>query len=88
MVSCPYCGFEGRLRLIKTWRYRFYDVRMISCPNCRGVFNYYSGVSPTGKKSEFVVGLKPRVRAPASTGGTRRARRGLLGPPAGYRLHC
>jgi hypothetical protein len=26
MVSCPYCGFEGKLRLIKTWRYRFYDM--------------------------------------------------------------
>jgi bifunctional DNA-binding transcriptional regulator/antitoxin component of YhaV-PrlF toxin-antitoxin module len=26
MISCPYCDFEGGLRLIKTWRYRFYDV--------------------------------------------------------------
>jgi len=70
-TRCPYCGFEGELRLIKTWRYRFYDVKMFSCPNCRGVFNYYSGVSPTGKRSEFVVRLKPRARTPASRGGAR-----------------
>jgi len=26
MISYPYCDFERELRLIKTWRYRFYDV--------------------------------------------------------------
>ena len=68
MVRCPYCGFEGEFNLLRTWRFRFYDVRMISCPRCRGVFNYYSGVSSTGRRSEFVVRLRPRTRASASTG--------------------
>jgi uncharacterized C2H2 Zn-finger protein len=32
----------------------------LECPRCHKVFNYYSGVSPKGKKSEFVVRVKPR----------------------------
>jgi DNA-directed RNA polymerase subunit RPC12/RpoP len=57
VVKCPYCGFEGEFKLIKTWKFRFYDVRRLRCPKCGGVFNHYHGISPrTGKVSEFVIG--------------------------------
>jgi DNA-directed RNA polymerase subunit RPC12/RpoP len=56
MVKCPYCGFEGEFKLLKTWKFRFYDVRRLRCPRCSGVFNHYYGISPrTGKVSEFVI---------------------------------
>jgi hypothetical protein len=60
MVKCPYCGYEGKFILIKNWRFRFYDVIMINCPKCNGVFNHYAGVSAKGKTSEFVIKVKPR----------------------------
>ena len=61
MVKCPFCGYEGEFRAIKSWRFRFYTVKMLTCPKCRGVFNHYHGVSPrSGKVSEFVIKVKPR----------------------------
>lgn len=63
MVKCPYCGYEGEFKLHKTWKFRFYDVSRFECQKCHGVFNYYRGVSPTGKKSEFVIRVKPRVKS-------------------------
>ena len=60
MVKCPYCGYEGELKLLKTWRFRFYEVKRLECPRCHGVFNHYKGISPTGKRSEFVIRVKPR----------------------------
>jgi len=66
MVRCPFCGYEADLSQFKLlrdpWRFRFYEVKMLECPKCRGVFNYYSGVSPMGKRSEFVIRIKPRGR--------------------------
>jgi uncharacterized Zn finger protein len=56
VAKCPYCGFEGESKLLKTWKFRFYDVRRLRCPKCGGVFNHYYGISPrTGKVSEFVI---------------------------------
>jgi DNA-directed RNA polymerase subunit RPC12/RpoP len=56
VVNCPYCGFEGELRLLKIWKFRFYDVRRLRCPRCSSVFNHYRGISPRiGKVSEFVI---------------------------------
>ena len=64
-VKCPYCGYEASVagfKLVKgPWRFRFYAVKMLECPRCNGVFNYYSGVSPKGKRSEFVIRVRPRV---------------------------
>lgn len=61
MVKCPHYGYEGSFKLVRNpWRFRFYEVKMISCPKCRGIFNYYRGTSPRGKASEFVVRVKPR----------------------------
>jgi len=60
MVKCPYCGYEGEFKLIKKWRFRFYDVKRLECPKCNGVFNHYMGVSVKGKTSEFMIKVKPR----------------------------
>ena len=62
MPKCPYCGFEGEFKVLKTWRFRFYEVKRLECPNCHGVFNHYQGVSPRGRKSEFVIRIKPKIR--------------------------
>jgi uncharacterized Zn finger protein len=62
-IKCPYCGFEGGFEALKTWKYRFYDVKMLQCSKCGGIFNHYYGVSPrTGEVSKFVIRIRPRVR--------------------------
>ena len=66
MVKCPYCGFEGEFKVERSWRFRFYEVRRLSCPRCGGVFNHYRGTSPRGKLSEFVIRVKPRATQIAS----------------------
>jgi uncharacterized C2H2 Zn-finger protein len=38
---------------------------MMECPRCHGVFNYYRGVSPKGKGSEFVIRVRPRLKTKA-----------------------
>ena len=62
MPKCPYCGFEGEFVVLKTWQFRFYEVKRLECPKCRGVFNHYQGTSPRGRKSEFVIRIKPKIR--------------------------
>jgi uncharacterized C2H2 Zn-finger protein len=37
----------------------------MECPRCHGVFNYYQGVSPKGRRSEFVIRVRPRPKAKA-----------------------
>lgn len=62
-MKCPFCGYEGLdFKAEKTWKFRFYDVTRYVCPRCKGVFNYYTGVSSTGKKSEFLIRVKPRAK--------------------------
>lgn len=58
----PTLWFRWRVRLLKTWRFRFYEASMLGCPKCHDVFNYCHGVNPTGKRSDFVIKLRPRVR--------------------------
>ena len=60
MVKCPYCGFEGGFEVLRSWKFRFYEVRRLVCPRCGGSFNHYAGVSPRGKRSEFTIRVKPR----------------------------
>ncbi|MEM4501264.1 MAG: hypothetical protein QW512_03945 [Thermofilaceae archaeon] len=60
MVKCPFCGFESSLdefkQLREPWRFKFYEVRMLECPRCKGVFNYYEGSSLRGKHSVSALG--------------------------------
>jgi len=65
LVRCPFCGYKADLRELKLlqdpWRFRFYEVKMLECPKCKGVFNYYTGKSPsTSKISEFYVRVRLR----------------------------
>jgi len=63
-IKCPHCGYPGEVNIfskIKSWRFRFYDVAMLKCPQCRRVFNYYKGISPRKDTLlEFYVKIKPR----------------------------
>ena len=60
VVKCPTAGMRGEFKLLKTWKFRFYEVKRLECPKCHGVFSHYQGLSPTGKRSEFVIRIKPR----------------------------
>ena len=60
MVKCPYCGYSGKFKEHKSWHFRFYEVKRLECLKRHGVFNHYYGVSPRGRKSEFVIRVKPR----------------------------
>ncbi|MEM4912753.1 MAG: hypothetical protein QW579_00970 [Desulfurococcaceae archaeon] len=66
MVKCPFCGFESDAssfkQLREPWKFRFYEVKMLECPRCKNVFNYYEGVSSRGKQSSFTIRVKPRTR--------------------------
>lgn len=66
MVKCPFCNYESseeKFKLLREpWKFRFYIVKMLKCPKCHGIFNYYYGTSPRGKRSEFVIRVRPRSR--------------------------
>lgn len=64
IIKRPHCGYEGEppgFRLLrKPWGLRFYEVKMLECLHCHGVFNHYYGISPRGGVSEFTVRVRPR----------------------------
>jgi hypothetical protein len=60
IVKCSFCSGEFQAQPLKTWRFRFYSVERLQCPKCNGIFNHYAGVSPKGRKSEFMIRVKPR----------------------------
>ena len=64
MVKCPFCGYEANISQFKllrnTWKFRFYEVKMLECPKCHGVFNYYYGISSKNQAIEFTIKIKPR----------------------------
>lgn len=43
-------------------KFRFYNVEMLRCPECNGTFNYYEGVSPKGRRAEYVIKLGLELR--------------------------
>jgi DNA-directed RNA polymerase subunit RPC12/RpoP len=53
VVRCPYCGYESEFKLLKTWRYRAWDVRYYECPRCGGRFRWQ--VDPTGRYRSYVI---------------------------------
>jgi uncharacterized C2H2 Zn-finger protein len=64
LVKCPYCGYEGEFKILKSWKFRFYEVKRLECPKCHGIFNHYYGVTPKANKlSEFVIRIKPKVKS-------------------------
>jgi DNA-directed RNA polymerase subunit RPC12/RpoP len=61
LVKCPYCGYEGEHRLLKTWRYRVWDVYYYECPRCGSRFRWQ--VDPTGRYRSYVMRLGGRLQA-------------------------
>jgi DNA-directed RNA polymerase subunit RPC12/RpoP len=53
MVKCPYCGFEGEFKSLKTWKYSFWNVYLYVCPKCGGRFRWQ--VDPSGKHKSYVI---------------------------------
>jgi Zn ribbon nucleic-acid-binding protein len=62
MVKCPFCGSEGGFDKLKSWKFRFYDVKLLQCSRCGRKFNHYSGVSSKNKRSEFVIRIGQKLR--------------------------
>lgn len=61
MVKCPYCGFEGEHRLLKVWKYRWWDSYFYECTRCGGRFRYH--IDPRNQKKSFIIkltGKRPR----------------------------
>jgi uncharacterized Zn finger protein len=61
-LKCPYCGFEDEFRLLKTWRYKMWNVYYYCCPNCNRRFRYQ--VDPEGRRRSFVIRVGTRARSP------------------------
>jgi uncharacterized Zn finger protein len=53
MVKCPYCGYEGEFKLLKTWKYSKWDVYFYECPICGNRFRYQ--IDPTGKYKSYII---------------------------------
>jgi DNA-directed RNA polymerase subunit RPC12/RpoP len=53
VVKCPYCGFDGESRLLKTWKYAGWDVYFYQCSNCGKKFRWQ--VDPTGVKKSYAI---------------------------------
>jgi len=58
MIKCPYCGFENEFKLIKTWKYSWWDVYFYECSRCGNKFRYQ--VDPEGKKKSFMIKIGAR----------------------------
>jgi transposase-like protein len=41
MVKCPVCNGEFEAEPLKTWRFRFYQVKRYRCTLCGARFNLY-----------------------------------------------
>ena len=53
VVKCHYCGFEGELKLLKTWRYRWWNVYFYECSKCDSKFRYQ--VDPRSKYKSYIM---------------------------------
>jgi transposase-like protein len=49
-VKCPKCGSEFSSKPLKSWKFRFYDVKRYECQHCKTKFNVYEG-----PKSRFTI---------------------------------
>jgi hypothetical protein len=59
LVKCPYCGYEGEFKLLKTWRYRWWEAYFYECPKSHGRFGFH--VDPIGKRKSFIIKFVPRT---------------------------
>ena len=56
MVECPYCGYKGDFKLLKTWKYKWWDVYFYECPHCLGKFRWQ--IDPEGKKKSYIIKVR------------------------------
>jgi len=61
MVKCPYCGYEGELKLLKTWKYKWWNVYFYECPKCGGRFRWQ--IDPIGKDKSHIIRLRVYARS-------------------------
>jgi DNA-directed RNA polymerase subunit RPC12/RpoP len=52
-VKCPYCGYEGEFKLLKTWKYRWWDVYFYECQKCGKRFRWQ--VKLSGRYRSYVI---------------------------------
>ncbi|MCG3109215.1 hypothetical protein L3N51_01505 [Metallosphaera sp. J1] len=59
MVKCPYCGYEGEFKELRSpWKFNFYTVRRFECPRCHNPFQYYEGRTKNKERVEFTIRMK------------------------------
>jgi hypothetical protein len=46
-VKCPACGRELSSKPLKSWKFRFYDVKRCECQHCKTKFNAYNSPEST-----------------------------------------
>jgi uncharacterized Zn finger protein len=56
VVECPYCGYKGDFKLLKTWKYKWWDVYFYECPHCLGKFRWQ--IDPEGKKKNYIIKVR------------------------------
>ena len=62
MVERLYYSCEEDFKPSRTWKFKFYNVEILKCPKYEERFSYYLDVSPRGRRSKFVIKIKPKVR--------------------------
>jgi len=53
MVKCPYCDYEDEFKLLKMWKYSFWDVYYYECPKCSKRFRWQ--VDPSGRHKSYII---------------------------------
>jgi len=46
-IKCPLCGSILEGEPLKTWKFRFYDVKRFECSSCGAKFNIYESSMST-----------------------------------------
>jgi DNA-directed RNA polymerase subunit RPC12/RpoP len=53
VVKCPYCGFGEKFKMLRMWKYKWWNVYFYECTNCNGRFRYQ--VDPSGKYNSYII---------------------------------
>jgi uncharacterized Zn finger protein len=60
VIKCPYCSYEDDFKLLKTWKYSWWNVYFYECPMCCARFASY--VDPSSKRKGFVIYISLGLR--------------------------
>jgi hypothetical protein len=53
VVKYLYYEYENEFKLLKTWRYSWWNVYFYECPKCGGGFRYQ--VDPESRRKSFII---------------------------------